>query len=68
MVSVRPLVSFCVAFWLAAMPAGMTISIAMEKASAMITISARIFRLERFLNALVVRLILFTFIFGYYHR
>jgi hypothetical protein len=41
-----------VAFWLAAMPGGMAISMAMQKPGAMTTNNALILRLERFLNAL----------------
>ena len=54
MVFPRVPVKFCVAFWLAAMPGGTAIKIAMQKPSAMTTSAALILRLERFLNDLVI--------------
>ena len=47
-------VRFWVAAWLADMPAGMAIIIAIEKPNAITTRRALIFRLDMFLNALVI--------------
>ena len=52
-VVLKSAVRFCVAAWLATMPAGMEIMIAMEKPKAMITRIVLIFLLEMFLTALV---------------
>ena len=52
MVLPNPFVRLFVAVWLAAIPDGMAISIAMQKPRAITTNAALILRLERFLNAL----------------
>jgi hypothetical protein len=55
-------IMLCVASWFAMVPAGTEIMIAIEKAKAMMTKSALIFLLERFLTARVKAPIHFTFI------
>ena len=55
-------VRLLVALWLAAMPGGMAIKMAMQKLSATTINAALVLRRERFLNALVMMPIISTFV------